>query len=98
MAITDENGNEIIRLSTLWAWSFKLLLLMTPIGLGLLWTWGLWITGMSLENRADLRILKSKAGVAAAPLETIHALDKASLTPPRPRVSDHDNEPEHTCP
>lgn len=97
MSITDRNGNDIIRLSTLWAWSFKLLLLMTPIGLGLLWTWGLWITGMSLENRADLRILKSKAGVAGAPLETIHALDRASLTPPRLTSADS-HEPANTCP
>jgi hypothetical protein len=98
MSIIDKNGNDIIRLSTLWAWAFKLLLSMTPVVILLLWTWGVWITNEVFEHRSDLQRLKDKAGVATAPLKTMHALDQASLNPPRPRASDHDNEPANTCP
>lgn len=96
MAITDKHGNDIIRLSTLWSWAFKLLLSMTPVVILLLWTWGVWMTNEILEHRSDLRILKAKAGVAVAPLETIRALDQAPNT--IPKIASGSHETEHTRP
>lgn len=94
MAITDKDGNAIVRLSSVWEAAFKLLLVLTPFVGVMLFTWGSWVTVQIFDHSASLRLLEHKTGVAAT---TRRATEPAALTPPR-SSSDHDNEPNDTCP
>ena len=94
MSINDQDGNAMIRLSSVWEAAFKLLLVLAPFAGVMLFTWGTWVTLQIFDHTATLRLLEHKAGVAS---NNRRATEPAALTPPRPS-SDNDNEPNDTCP
>jgi hypothetical protein len=61
MSIRDENGNEILQVSYLWAASFKLLLLLVPFVALTLFSWGTWVTVSIFEHSSRLKLLEDRS-------------------------------------
>lgn len=60
MSIRDDDGREILQLSKIWAWSFKLLMIMAPFVAVTLFSWGTWVTISIFEHSAQFQILQDR--------------------------------------
>jgi hypothetical protein len=61
MSIRDDDGKEILQLSKIWAWSFKLLMVMVPFVALTLFSWGTWVTVTIFDHASQIRLLHDRA-------------------------------------
>ena len=61
MSFKDENGHEILHMNSLWAASFKLLLIMVPFVSLTLFSWGTWVTVSIFEHSSRLKLLEDRS-------------------------------------
>jgi hypothetical protein len=61
MSFKDENGQEILHMNSLWAASFKLLLIMVPFASLTLFSWGTWVTVSIFEHSSRLKLLEDRS-------------------------------------
>jgi hypothetical protein len=61
MSFRDENGHEILQMNSLWAASFKLLLLLVPFVALTLFSWGTWVTVSIFEHNSRIKLLEDRS-------------------------------------
>lgn len=61
MGIFDENGNEVVRFSSVWKYAGTIAFCMIAAEFGLLVTWGIWITATVNNHGEAIAVLRDRA-------------------------------------
>jgi hypothetical protein len=59
MSIIDEDGNTVLKMSSLWKIGAILSIALISAQTGLLFTWGIWITSEVQKNKTDIAVMQS---------------------------------------
>ncbi len=86
MSIEDQNGNTLIRVSTLWEWAFKLMIVSVPTGMTALAAFMGWLTLKVLDHDTSIAHIQGK----------MEALAQTALSDTASRVAAHITAPAST--
>ena len=59
MSIIDEDGNTVLKMSSLWKIGAILSIALISAQTGLLFTWGVWITSEVQKTKTDIAVMQS---------------------------------------